>query len=76
MIEAESATLGKLVDNAVDGGLSFAFPFDPPDSDTWTSRELMAELTPVNLPVPVVGMSEAVAGGILRRRYGSSGSWF
>ena len=77
MIEAESATLGKLVDLAVDGGRSFPFPrsSSPCGSDTCTSRELIAELTPVKRPVPVVGTVEAEGGAILRMRYGSS-SWF
>ena len=68
LIEAESATLGKLVDLAVDGGLSFPFPRSPLGSDTCTSLELMAELTPVKRPVPVVGTVDADGGAILLMR--------
>ena len=67
MIDDESATLGKLADLAVDGGRSFPFPsVDAPlGRATWTSRELIAELTPVERPVPVVGVEGDVGG---RRR--------
>ncbi len=68
LIEAESATLGKLVDLAVDGGRSLPFPREPFGRETWTSRELMAELTPVKRPVPEVGAVEADGGAILRIR--------
>lgn len=71
-MDAESATLGKLIDRVVDGGRSF--PWSPVESspvgrETWTSRELIAELTPVNRPVLlVVGVEPAVAGARRRRR--------
>ena len=65
-----SATLGKLADRAVDGGRSFPFPSveAPLGRATWTSRELIAELTPVKRPVPVVDV-EADVGGSRRSRY-------
>ena len=68
LIEAESATLGKLVERVVDGGRSLPFPRAPFGSETCTSRELIAELTPVKRPVPVVvvGTVDADGGAILR----------
>lgn len=78
LTDAESATLGKLVECVVDGGLSFPLSLScklPRGNATWTSRELIAELTPES-PVPAVRGVEAVCGASLRSLYGSSSSWF
>ncbi len=79
LTDAESATLGKLVECVVDGGLSFPLSLSccklPRGNATWTSRELIAELTPER-PVPAVRGVEAVCGASLRSLYGSSRSLF
>ncbi|KAI0758498.1 hypothetical protein BD413DRAFT_599570 [Trametes elegans] len=78
LTEAESATLGKLVERTVEGGR--AFPLScrlPLGNATWTSLELMAELTPER-PVPAVRGVDDVCWWSLRSLYGSStsASWF